>query len=92
MSDYILIKLYRPEGYEDVHPELVAEDAGIKFAYDVDTDLEHELAICINALRDVQQVYDLNSDSSSKLGAFREYSQAVYRAGQSVPAALEVVK
>jgi hypothetical protein len=28
-DDEVLIALKRPEGYEDVHPEIVAEDAGI---------------------------------------------------------------
>jgi hypothetical protein len=27
MNDYVYIRLKRPEGYEDVHPELVMEDA-----------------------------------------------------------------
>ena len=29
----ILIRLHRPEGYEDVHPELILEDAGIDKAF-----------------------------------------------------------
>ncbi len=29
----ILVRLHRPEGYEDVHPELVLEDANINPAF-----------------------------------------------------------
>ena len=36
-DDEVLVALKRPEGYEDVHPELVAEDAlpGTTFEYRV---------------------------------------------------------
>lgn len=36
-SNGVLIKIHIPEGYEDVHPELVAEDAMVNslFGYDV---------------------------------------------------------
>lgn len=29
MQPYVLVRLKRPEGYEDVHPELLLEDVGI---------------------------------------------------------------
>jgi hypothetical protein len=33
MNTHIYVKLTRPEGYEDVHPDLVIEDAGIKHVF-----------------------------------------------------------
>lgn len=31
---YVLVRLKRPEGYEDVHPELILQDAGINPAFE----------------------------------------------------------
>jgi hypothetical protein len=33
-SGYVLVRLKRPEGYEDVHPELILEDANINPAFE----------------------------------------------------------
>ena len=34
MNTHVYVKLIRPEGYEDVHPDLVIEDAGIKHVFE----------------------------------------------------------
>lgn len=34
MQPYVLVRLKRPEGYEDVHPELLLEDVGIHAVFE----------------------------------------------------------
>lgn len=33
-SEYITIRIKRPEGYEDVHPQIVLDDCGIPAAFE----------------------------------------------------------
>lgn len=54
-TDYVLIRLYRPEGYEDVHPDLILQDANINPAFEpeiVDADV---LRQAVEALEDLRQ-------------------------------------
>lgn len=54
--------------------------------------LEHELAICINALRDVQRVYELSSMVEESAELWREYVYANEKTAKAVATALEAVK
>jgi hypothetical protein len=50
-SPYVLVRIYRPEGYEDVCDELVAEDA-LRGALGFDWELEEESAANKNSWRE----------------------------------------
>ena len=54
MNTHIYVKLTRPEGYEDIHPDLVIEDAGIKHVFepeDVTGEVESLKAECLEEAR-----------------------------------------
>lgn len=45
-AGYVLVRLKRPEGYEDVHPELVLQDASINPAFEPElVDVREEIRI-----------------------------------------------
>lgn len=54
----IYVKLTRPEGYEDVHPSLVVEDAGIPLVFEPE-DVTAEIATLRTELADASRVTNM---------------------------------
>jgi hypothetical protein len=89
-AKYVFVRLTRPEGYEDVHPELVLEDANINPAFKAEivapsTSLTHaaraQSRIDQFIFKWICSEYEFNTDDFKQ--AKRDFLEAAYAEGRA---------
>lgn len=87
-NDYVLVRLRRPEGYEDVHPDLILQDANINPAFEPELVAysAEEKARAWDILCDVVRGYEVDSTRMYRLDEMAKALAATRTRGVDVPA------